>query len=195
MAQDAAPGRSAPADADRLVARLLDGRQRFLDYVRRRVDDPELAADVVQDSLLRAVQAAPGLRDDARLIPWFYRVLQNAVVDAYRRRAAERERLTGLGERDADALPAAPVLGESAAALCACFRPLLATLQPAYAGLIDALDLRGEPPATAAARLGITPNTLKVRHHRARRALRRRLEETCRVCAEHHCLDCSCRAA
>jgi RNA polymerase sigma-70 factor (ECF subfamily) len=28
--------------------------------------------------------------------------------------------------------------------------------------------------------------------HRARQALRRRLEESCGTCAEHACLDCSC---
>jgi len=40
--------------------------------------------------------------------------------------------------------------------------------------------------------LGITPNNLKVRRHRARQQLRERLEEVCRTCAKHGCLDCSC---
>ena len=34
-----------------------------------------------------------------------------------------------------------------------------------------------------------------VRLHRARKALRLRLEETCRACADHGCLDCTCKAA
>jgi len=34
-----------------------------------------------------------------------------------------------------------------------------------------------------------------VRLHRARKALRERLTASCRACAEHGCLDCSCGAS
>ena len=78
--------------------------------------------------------------------------------------------------------------------LCLCFEALLPSLKPEYAALIDRLDLKQEAPASVAGHLNLTANNLKVRHHRARRALRQRLEETCRVCAEHHCMDCTCRA-
>ena len=70
---------------DSSTARLVDAREQFLGYIRKRIQDPELAEDILQDSLLRAMRAAPELRDEERLIPWFYRVLQNAIVDAYRR--------------------------------------------------------------------------------------------------------------
>lgn len=172
---------------------LVASRERFLAYVRARVRDPQLAEDILQDSLLRAVRAAPTLRDEERLVPWFYRVLQNAIVDAYRRRGVERAHVTELDARDADGLEAEAATPEDEAVVCACFEPLVGTLKPEYAELIESLDLRGEAPEAAAARLGITPNNLKVRRHRARQALRRRLEETCRVCATHHCLDCTCQ--
>jgi RNA polymerase sigma-70 factor, ECF subfamily len=218
------------------VERLLAGRDKFLAYVRSRIADPDLAEDVLQDSLLKALRGAPELKDEARLVPWFYRVLQNAIVDAYRRRGVERARVTGIeGAEAAEAPPhedearlvpwfyrvlqnaivdayrrrgveRARVTGiegaeaaeapphEDEAVLCECFRELVPALKPEYADLIRALDLDGETPEAAAGRLGITPNNLKVRRHRARQALRARLEETCRVCAEHHCLDCTCRA-
>jgi len=54
------------------------------------VDDPELAEDILQDSLLRAIQAAPSLRQKDRLVPWFYSVLHNAITDAYRREVVPR---------------------------------------------------------------------------------------------------------
>ncbi len=47
----------------RVMARLLDARDQFLGYIRKRIDDPELAEDILQDSLLRAIRAAPDLRD------------------------------------------------------------------------------------------------------------------------------------
>ena len=166
--------------------RLLDARDQFLGYIRKRIDDSELAEDILQDSLLRAIRAAPELRDEERLIPWFYRVLQNAIVDAYRRRGVERERVVVA---DVPEIAAEP---EDDTELCRCFEPLIPGLKSEYADLIEAVELGGESPDAAAGRLGITSNNLKVRRHRARQALRRKLEETCRTCADHGCLDCTC---
>ena len=56
----------------------------------------------------------------------------------------------------------------------------------------SALDLAAEDAEATASRLGITPNNLKVRHHRARQALRKRLEDLCGACAAGHCHDCDC---
>ena len=173
-------------NGDGIADSLLDARDRFLAYIRKRVDDPELAEDILQDSLLRAIRAAPDLRDEERLIPWFYRVLQNAVVDAYRRRGVERSRIVVADVPEVAAEP------EDDSELCACFERLVPTLKAEYADLIQAVELGDEAPEQAAGRLGITPNNLKVRRHRARQALRRKLEETCRTCADHGCLDCTC---
>ena len=169
-------------------AELVAGRRRFLDYVLRRVDDRELAEDILQDALLRAVKAAPELRDESRLVPWFYRILRHAIVDAYRRRGVERGRVETLDpNHDVEDVPA-----EDERELCECFRALIPTLKPEYAELLELVELGDEQPQDAARRLGITRNNLKVRRHRARQALRRSLEETCRACAEHGCLDCTC---
>ena len=165
---------------------LLESRDRFLGYVRKRVADPELAEDILQDSLLRALRAAPDLRDEDRLLPWFYRVLQNAIVDAYRRRGVEQAHVV-VGEA-----PETAAESEDDSELCACFEGLIPTLKSEYAELIQSVELGSEPPAVTAARLGITQNNLKVRRHRARQALRQKLEETCRTCADHGCLDCTC---
>jgi RNA polymerase sigma-70 factor (ECF subfamily) len=183
-----APRRTARPPLDGLLgSRLLDAREQLLGYVRKRIDDPELAEDILQDSLLRALRAAPDLRDERRLVPWFYRILQHAIVDAYRRRGAATKRVALTEETEPSVEPA------DEAELCACFRDLIPTLKPEYAELIEAVELGSESPEAAAQRLGVTPNNLKVRRHRARQALRRRLEETCRACAEHGCLDCTCR--
>jgi RNA polymerase sigma factor (sigma-70 family) len=165
---------------------LLDSRQQFLAYVQARISDPDLAEDILQESLLRALRSAPRLRDQERLIPWFYRILHNAIVDVYRHRQVELKAIEALG---VDELSLEP---EDATELCQCFYGLIPTLKPEYAHLIRA-ELMSEDWEAVAARLGITPNNLKVRRHRARQALRKRLEETCRMCAKHGCLDCDCR--
>ncbi len=61
---------------------LSTARTQYLAFVRRRIADPDLAEDILQDALLRALRAAPDIDDEERLAAWFYRVLRNAVVDA-----------------------------------------------------------------------------------------------------------------
>ena len=171
---------------EEVLEQLAAGRDRFLAFVRRKVSDPELAEDILQDSLLKAIRSAPTLRDDERLLPWFYRVLNNSVIDAYRRKGTQPPHV--------DVVFAEEVPEDSAEhqAACECFRQVLPTLKPEYAELIDSIDLHGTPAAEESRRLGISGTNLKVRHHRARQALRKGLEATCRVCAEHHCIDCTC---
>ena len=171
------------------IAPLLKHRQALLAYTRKRVASAELAEDLLHDSLLKALRAAPALREEEKLLPWFYRILNNAIVDVYRRRRVEaRTRESSMDVEDIPSVPG-PV---DEAVLCACFRELLPTLKPEYAELIERIELEGADAEDLARRLGISRNNLKVRRHRAREALRKRLEETCRVCARHGCLDCTC---
>lgn len=180
---------TSPTAERQPMEHLYESRQRFVEYVRRRVDDPELAEDIVHDSLLKALKSAPELRDDERLIPWFFRILRNAVVDEYRKRDVARRHV-----QQTDELPDLPDLSdEDERTICACFKAVLPALKPEYAELIQALDLSEETPEAVAGRLGITTNNLKVRRHRARQALRQQLENACGTCAQGNCIgDCTC---
>ncbi|MBX2997994.1 MAG: sigma-70 family RNA polymerase sigma factor [Caldilineaceae bacterium] len=170
-----------------LEVRLLNHQAELLAYIRKKVANPELAEDILQDSLLKALRAAPTLRDEEKLLPWFHRILNNAVADSYRRQFTEAKYLEAYAHDQE-----VPLDPEDEATLCACLRELLPTIKPEYAELIE-MELTGGDTAQLAAQLDITHNNLKVRRHRARQALRQRLEETCRVCATHGCLDCTCR--
>lgn len=172
------------------VTLLLKHRQELLGYLRNKIASPELAEDLLQDSLLKALRSAPGLHDEEKLLPWFYRILRNAVIDTYRSRGAAPGRV----DTDVDLLeaPAEPTAADEQS-LCECFRLLVPTLKPEYAAMIERFELGTADAEAVALELGITRNTLKVRRHRARQALRQRLEETCRTCAKHGCLDCTCQ--
>jgi len=76
--------------------------------------------------------------------------------------------------------------------VCSCMERLLPRMAARYSELIRRIDLNEENSDLVAAELGITRNNLNVRLHRARQQLKRRLEENCRVCAKHGCLDCQC---
>jgi RNA polymerase sigma-70 factor (ECF subfamily) len=172
----------------RIEDQLLKQLDTFTAFVRGRVGDPHLAADVVQDSLLKAVKSAHQLRDDESVTAWFYRILRHAIIDLYRRRAASKSALERL-ESELNVAPDA----EEERAVCACIKSMIPALKPEYTELIRRLDLAQEPAEMVAKALGLNANNLRVRHHRARQQLRERLEQTCRMCAKHGCLDCTCR--
>ncbi len=169
--------------------KLLGQREKLLAFLRKKVSDPAIAEDILQESLLKAVQAAPDLKDEDKLVPWFYRILNNAVIDHYRKKDTEGKYMDQYAlEADMRVEP------EDEAMICACFRQLIPTLKPEYAELIETMELGDEGSKVMAEHLGITRNNLKVRRYRARQQLRHRLEETCQACAAgaDGCLDCTC---
>lgn len=178
---------SAMASTEQLVENPLEHRDAFLAFIRQRVGDPDIAADVLQDSLLKALKSADQVRDNENAVAWFYRILRHTLVDLYRRRAVRYRALQVL---QADTQRAPTI--EEKPTLCACLETLLPTLKPEYAELIRAVDLAENRVEAVARRMGITPNTLNVRLHRARRQLHTRLLESCRACAKHACLDGDC---
>lgn len=172
---------------------LLACESDFRAFVRRRVSDHAMADDLLQQSFMRAVQQAHRLAQPDHSVAWFYRILRNAVVDYYRAHAADSQKTEAfLRELVASGDDKMPALDEWRPTICACLQRLLPTLRPAYAELLRRIDLQGESPVAVAKDLGVTPNNLTVRLHRARQALRNRLEETCGVCTKHGCLNCTC---
>lgn len=160
---------------------LLRRVDAFAAFVRRRTGDRELADEVVQESLARALAAASTLRDDQRLVPWFWQIVRNAMHDAL----ARRGRLQELADVP-DAQVAAPD------AVCACLAAAIDALPERQRLAIRLVEYDGREPDDAAGILGISAGNLKVIRHRGRIALRRRLEQLCRACAGRACRDCDC---
>lgn len=166
---------------------LLANLHEFMGYAQKRLRNADLGADAVQDSLLKAIRSKEQLRNEESAKAWFYRILRRTIIDLYRRRDARARAIENL-QREVDGPPDE----EEERLVCACMNGLIATLTPQYADVIRRLDLNSENPEAVAASLGISRNNLNVRTHRARQQLRHRLEETCRICAQHGCLDCHC---
>lgn len=175
------------ADVKHVEEPLLENLRTFVAFTRKRIGDPHLAEDVVQDSLLKALrsdrQPAPG--DD--VIAWFYRILRRSIIDLYRRRDVRGRVL----ERLQAELPEQPDAATERV-LCQCVKRLLPGLPEQYRDLLQRVDLDGASPKEAAAALGLTTNNVTVRLHRARKRLHTELQQTCKVCSKHGCLDCTC---
>src|SRR3954469_19648924 len=96
---DAAEAQSQELLAERaLVQRVRAGdREAFGDlferyqtpivnYIYRLVSDWEAAADLAQDTFIKAYQALPRTDESLMLGPWLYRIATNTALDALRRR-------------------------------------------------------------------------------------------------------------
>jgi len=178
-----------------VLNQLLAQESAFRTFLRRRVGDDALAEDLLQHSLMRAVEQHHTVQDRDSVVAWFYRILRNAVVDYYRAHAADARKTEAfLQELVAAGEDKTPALDELGPTICACLQRLLPVLRPAYAEVIRRIDLQGESSAAVAKELGLSPNNLTVRLHRARRALRAGLEQSCGICTKHGCLDCTCES-
>lgn len=171
-------GHSTQSD---LIISYID---RLTAYAHSRLADKDLAADAVQEAVTKAVKASANLKDEDKLLPWLYTILRNTIADLTRKQS--REIAT------AEFAEVAAPDSESHETVCACFKPLVATLPSDYGSVLQAVDLDEKPRDSVAAELGISVMNLNVKLHRAREKLRQAIENTCHLCAKHGCLNCSC---
>ncbi len=162
-------------------------RPRFLSFVRSRLQDRAAAEDVLQSAYARAVENADAT-DPRRLVPWFYRILRNAVTDQYRRAAAEAR---GRDRLEREPPPRPTVSGNP----CRCVRTALAGLKPSYREILEAVDVGGQPAARFAEARGMSSGNAFVRLHRARRLLADALKGICGTCTLDGCADCDCHSS
>ena len=176
-----------------LAHRLVAEQPAFRAFLRKRLADDGVVEDLLQQSLVKAVEHGHAVKKSESVVGWFYRILRNAVTDYYRAQAADDRKVEGLfQEMVAGGNTMTPALDEARPTVCACLEILLQGMRPAYADLIRRIDLEGESPATVAKELKVTSNNLTVRLHRARQALKTELEQACGVCTKHGCLNCTC---
>ncbi len=173
-------------DSARPLDSLLAQRSRFRAFLISRLGNEADADDVLQNSLLKAMRSAGDVGDEQKLTAWFYRLLQNALIDHVRSRTASARRddawMTDTVPRDEEAEKTA----------CACVAGLLTDLKPRDAELLRRVELNDEEVAEVARSLGLKAGAASVALHRARTTLRRRLEEFCGDCAKGEYLDCDC---
>jgi RNA polymerase sigma-70 factor (ECF subfamily) len=163
---------------DRLDAGWIETLDRIRAFVAARVDDPELAADITQDVVVRSIASGALDRVD-NPVAWLYRSARNAVIDHYRTR------------RIHDPFPADdvwPDLGppenepnDATRELARCLQPMLRELPPTARDALTRVDVDGQTHQEAARQLGLSVSGMKSRVQRARRQLRDLLNQCCAV--------------
>jgi len=179
---------SSPADPG-TVPVLLEQYPAFLAYLTRRVGDRALAEDLLQDAFARVVARPDQAPETGAVVPWFYRTLRNAAIDRFRRQGTANRALETFARELESAETVTP---DTHNEVCQCISRLARALKPEYADAIQSIDVDGVPVKRYAEQKGLSAGAAGVRVFRARQALRKRLAQSCGVCAEHGCLDCTC---
>ena len=159
-------------------------RPALLAYVRGVVRDAALAEDLTQEAMLRAHLGLSGLRDRGRFRPWLYRIATNLCRDHFRRQKQVKEWVN----QNESALQPQELRDENApqfdkviecAEMGRCVRRFFNELSNTHRAVIIMHDLEGMTNPEIARLLGISLDAAKARLHRARKQLRRILENEC----------------
>jgi RNA polymerase sigma-70 factor (ECF subfamily) len=166
-------------DAEAFEAFYREHVDAVLRYATRRTDDPHDAADLVADVFLAAIRSAEGYRPElGSPLAWLYGIARNLVA-AERRRAARafaaEAKIAGnrLLDQDDIARIEERIDAERSS------RSLLermADLPESQRAVLELTAIDGLSPAETAKVLGISAVAVRVRLHRARRALASEME-------------------
>jgi RNA polymerase sigma-70 factor (ECF subfamily) len=170
------------AHSDRMIDRQDQDWAETLDrlrgFVLGRVGDPELAADITQDVLVRTIASGALDRVD-NISAWLYRSARNAVIDHYRTRRTFDQDLDLERWPEPEADDDRP--NDATRELARCLQPMMGTLHPAARDALTRIDLEGQTHPQAAAQLGLSVSGMKSRVQRARRELKDRLTSCCQI--------------
>ena len=149
-----------------------------------RVRDPDLAADLVQDTFLSAIKAFEGFRGGSTIRTWLTGILKHKIIDHYRRNklvvSASDVGPEGTDLEHAESL--APAWKESPEQLVEnrefweVFTQCLDGLPEAHRRAFSMREFDGLTGEEIRKVLDVTPSNLWVMLHRARTKLRRCLE-------------------
>ncbi len=169
--------------------KLIECRNKFLGFLRRRLNSPQDAEDVFQDFCVKVLRNHRSIKSGERLDAWLGITLRHTLTDHYRRRAT-RNRGAETYAIEANILE--PEAGDVDEPSCSCVAAAMQKLEPAQAKLLTRLDLQDEPRKAIAADLGVSLNAFGVRVHRSRAALKTKIAEFCPVCGDGRFMQCDC---
>jgi RNA polymerase sigma-70 factor (ECF subfamily) len=173
---------------DGAAIRLIVQRhnRRLYRAARSVLDDDAEAEDVVQETYVRALTHLDGFRGEARLSTWLTRIALNEALGRLRRRRVtvalqDIDTIDDQGEARVIYLPSArhDSNPEAAAARAEVRRLLERAVDqlPAPFRMVFVLrDIEEMSTEEVASHLGLRPETVKTRLHRARRLLRQSLD-------------------
>lgn len=159
------------SDRARFEAVYAACQKAIVGYVLRRVTRPEDGADVIAETFLVAWRRLDEVPEGEEACLWLYGVARRALAN--QRRGEQRR--TALAERLRAELATAPAVHERGIRLRE-LAEALAGLTESDRELLRLEGWEGLDAAQIASVLGVSPNAVRIRLHRARRRLAHRLD-------------------
>ncbi|OUS06254.1 hypothetical protein A9Q96_09720 [Rhodobacterales bacterium 52_120_T64] len=172
---------------DDTEAKLIEYRNQYLGFLRRSLNSPQDAEDVFQDFCVKVLRNYDSIKSGDRLDAWLGVSLRHTLTDHYRRRATRNHgsEAYAIGTKVTQ-----PNTTDTEEPACICIAAAMQKLEPSQFELLTRVDLRNEPRKAVAADIGVSLNTLGVRVHRCRSALKKKVTEFCLVCGEGGFMQC-----
>jgi RNA polymerase sigma-70 factor (ECF subfamily) len=151
----------------------------LLRYLRRYVGDPDLAEDLLQETLIRVTRGLPHYAGRSQLKTWAFSIATRVAADHFRR-PANRVRIVDVAE--ASEVPASDLAVEERLVIDemnVCVRRVIDSLPEDYRAALVLHDLEGLTAAQTAEISTCTLATAKIRIHRARARLAEAMREEC----------------
>ncbi|MGY6257106.1 RNA polymerase sigma factor [Paraburkholderia caledonica] len=171
---------------DDITATVVRERTRLVNFIRRRIRDPDDAEDILQDVFHEFVQAYRLPAPIEQASAWLFRAARNRIIDRFRKK--REQPLTDLSEGDDDsdseyrldlALPspdAGPEALYARALLLKALQDAIDELPPNQREVFIGHELEGRSFKDMVAESGVTLNTLLARKRYAVLHLRARLQ-------------------
>jgi RNA polymerase sigma-70 factor (ECF subfamily) len=159
------------------VAEELSGP--LLRYLGRYVGDPDLAEDLLQETLIRISRGLPSFAGRSELKTWAFSIATRVAADHFRK-PANRVSIVDVAEspepHDSErSVDKRLVVDE----MNACVRKVIDSLPEDYRAALVLHDLEGLTAAQTAEISGCELPTAKIRIHRARMRLAKALQQEC----------------
>jgi RNA polymerase sigma-70 factor (ECF subfamily) len=147
----------------------------LLGFIRRRVNDPQEAEDLLQDVFLRIHTHIDTLQDEDRFVPWMYQIARNAIIDHHRgtRPWIDLDETIPLEFEETELDP------DPAADIAAGLGDLVDCLPDKYRQAVKMSELQGLRQQDVADQLGISLSGAKSRVQRGRALMRQSLLDCC----------------
>ncbi len=169
--------------------------RKLYSFVNKRVSDPSIAEDLVQDILFKVNTKIETLQSTKKLQGWIFQIARNTIIDYYRRnKNLESELIDDLIAPETDQI------SQARQEVSICLTLLIRHLPDKYCEAMTLSEIEGLTQKEIAVRQNISLSGAKSRVQRGRKLLKQMLVECCEFELDHQQRmidyqprgDCSC---
>ncbi|MBT5954688.1 sigma-70 family RNA polymerase sigma factor [bacterium] len=171
---------------NKIETEMISNWSQLKGIIVKLVKNPTIADDILQTSFIKAVSTKSPPNNQKKILPWLKTVVKNTSLDILRKQNNEQKNIINSDSIEIES----PTTIDSD--ICTCILSLLKSLSVNDQDILKTLDMESTPIKTLSQSTSTPINTLKVRRHRARQRLKKRLINVCNVGTAAECKTCEC---